>query len=103
MLKVESQTETKTLTIFISGHMDTLKSATLAEQIPAQLPESRVLPEWTLIMDLAAVDYISSSFIRLCVSTAKMAAPGRFSIVRCQPFVQKTFVVAGLQEALNVS
>lgn len=48
-----------------------------------------------LHFDLAEVDYIASAFIHICVQHAKIAGPGKFSIVNCQPFVKKTLKIAG--------
>jgi len=39
-----------------------------------------------IIFDLKDVDYILSSFIRVCVNVAKQAGAGQFSVVHCQPF-----------------
>ncbi len=53
--------------------------------------------------DLKDVDYIASSFIRICVTTAKQLGEGNFSISNTTPMIKKVFKVAGLHEILNVS
>lgn len=53
--------------------------------------------------DLKDVDYIASSFIRICVITAKQLAAGGFSISKTNPMIKKVFKIAGLDEILNVS
>jgi anti-anti-sigma factor len=55
-----------------------------------------------LVFDLTEVDYIASSFIRLCVNYARQSGPGGFAITNCQPFVKKTFKISGLDEILNI-
>ncbi len=56
----------------------------------------------TVVFDLQDVTYISSSFIRICMFTAQQFSKGDFSIIHCDPFVKKTFKIAGLDELLNI-
>lgn len=56
-----------------------------------------------IIFDLKEVDYIASSFIRICVSTAKQLKKGNFEIINSDPVIKKTYKVAGLDEILNVN
>ena len=53
--------------------------------------------------DIKDVEYIASSFIRICVSTAKQLANKNFSIVNTIPMIKKVFKIAGLEKLLNVS
>jgi anti-anti-sigma factor len=53
--------------------------------------------------DLKEVDYIASAFIRTCLATSRRSDPGNFSIINASPMVKKTFIIAGLDKALNVS
>jgi len=53
--------------------------------------------------DLKDVDYIASSFIRICVLTAKQLSEGNFSISNTNPMIKKVFKIAGLDEILKVS
>ncbi len=103
MVNFDNNFDTETITLTFSGRMDTANSNTLMEMIPANLPKGDLLPAWNIIFDLKEVDYISSSFIRICLNIAKQAGHGRFAIVNCQPFVKKTFKVSGLDESLRVS
>ena len=52
--------------------------------------------------DLAGVAFVSSAFIRICLSTAKRIEKGRFSIVHTDASIKKTFKIAGLDLLLNV-
>ena len=56
-----------------------------------------------IVFDLAGVDYIASSFIRICVATAKLPETGDFRIINTSPLIKKTFKIAGLDEILKVS
>ena len=103
LFKYEYNPEAGAVKITFSGRMDT----NAADQIGNYLQSAEEilnLPEKgpKLQFDLSGVDYIASSFIRLCVGYAKQAGAGNFSIVNCQPFVKKTFKISGLDSFLNI-
>jgi anti-anti-sigma factor len=83
--------------------MDTLAVEKISEMIQFNIPQGEEMKTGNIIFDLQEVEYVSSSFIRICVSVAKEAGKGHFSIINCQPFVKKTFKISGLDEVLNVS
>jgi len=93
----------KEFTATFSGRLDTLAVQKLDEIIKINLPVKKGTSGMKIIFDLKDVDYISSSFIRVCVNVAKQAGAGQFSVVHCQPFIMKTFRLSGLDEILNVS
>ena len=93
----------KVLSAVFSGRLDTLAVQKLSEVIQVNLPGKDGKSEDKIVFDLRDVDYISSSFIRICVSVAKQAGPGQFSIAHCQPFIKKTFKISGLDDILNVT
>jgi len=93
----------KEFTATFTGRLDTLAIQKLSEIIQVNLPSKNASASRKIIFDLKDVDYIASSFIRICVSVAKQAGTGLFSIVHCQPFILKTFKLSGLDEILNVS
>ena len=93
----------KVFTATFAGRLDTLAVQKISEIIQVNLPEKDTKSEDKIIFDLSGVDFISSSFIRICVSIAKQAGPGQFSIVHCQPFIKKTFKISGLDDILNVN
>ena len=95
--------ESKAITATFVGRLDTLAVQKLSEIVQVNLPMKEGKSEDKIIFDLREVDYISSSFIRICVSIAKQAGPGQFSIIHSQPFIKKTFKISGLDEILNVS
>lgn len=88
--------------IKFSGRMDTIASGRMEEALSAALDQFAGKPGWKLEFDLEDVDYIASSFIRICVKSAKLAGAGNFSIINCQPFIKKTFKVSGLDSVLNI-
>ena len=93
----------KVFTATFAGRLDTLAVQRISEIIQVNLPEKDNKSEDKIIFDLSGVDFISSSFIRICVSIAKQAGPGQFSIAHCQPFIKKTFKISGLDDILNVN
>ena len=93
----------KAVTFTFVGKMDTLAIPRLNEMIDAEPLMTGHQPGDRIIFDLKEVDYIASSFIRICVSHAKLAGAGNFSIINCQPMIKKTFKISGLDEVLNIS
>ena len=103
MLDFRYDSELKVITLIFSGRMDTLAVTQVNEIIEAKPLMENWQKEEKIVFDLGDVDYISSSFIRICVSYARQAGPGRFAIDHCQPFVKKTFKISGLDELLNIT
>ena len=103
MVTFDYTPDNKIFTANFSGRLDTLAVQKISEILQVNLPGKDGISEDKIIFDLANVDYISSSFIRICVSVAKQAGHGQFSIEHCQPFIKKTFKISGLDEILNVT
>ena len=103
MVVFNYNTEEKVITVAFTGRMDSLAVVKVVDIIQAE----PVMKDWKsddkIVFNLQEVDYIASSFIRICVSHAKQAGHGRFSIANCQPFVKKTFKISGLDEILNIT
>ncbi len=99
----------KHLVCKFSGRLDTLNCASLSEEIHNKLQELRRgrpdqdSPEERIQFDMTDVTYISSSFIRICLHTLQQSKQGSFSIINSDPFIKKTFKIAGLDTLLSVS
>ncbi|MEI6574710.1 MAG: STAS domain-containing protein [Bacteroidota bacterium] len=102
MLRITYNQNEKEISLAFSGRMDTMAVANLNETIAAETVMLERKPEDKIVFDLQNVDYIASSFIRICLVYAKQAGEGNFSIANCQPFVKKIFKISGLDEALNI-
>ena len=109
MLDFDFNPEMRVLTCIFKGRLDTI----LCNQVSLEL-ESKYhsltehgnpaeLLDFGLVFDLKDVDFISSSFIRLCVAGMKKVRDGSFSICNVNPFIKKTFKIAGLDEILSVT
>jgi anti-anti-sigma factor len=109
MLKFEYNAYEKVLTCFFTGWLDTNASIILSNEMEEKIRTMKSrdnlpkLPDEKIIFDLKEVSYISSSFIRICVSTAKQVQTGNFSIINCDPMIKKTFKIVGLDKLLNIT
>jgi anti-anti-sigma factor len=86
------------LTLTFPKKIDTALCATfeaeLLEKIKTGSPEVQ--------FNLAGVEYIASSFLRICLELAKQIGTERFTLINVPPFVQKVFKVAGLDGQLTI-
>ena len=103
MLNIQYNAEEKSLTLTFEGRMDTIASLKISEILTTHPLVQAIQPEDRIVFDLAGVDFIASSFIRICISQAKQVGSSRFSIANCQPFIKKTLKISGLDDLLNVS
>jgi anti-anti-sigma factor len=101
--------EEKYLICRFSGRLDTLNCVSLSEEIQNKIQELKQGQpdkdqfEERIHFDMKDVTYISSSFIRICLHTYHQSKKGNFSIINSDPFLKKTFKIAGLGELLSVS
>lgn len=84
--------------------MDAVNSMEAEKILDKGIKEITAQPEdIAVIFDLKGVEYISSAFLRLCLSIAKGVKKGGFSIINTEPQVMKVFKIAGLDGILQVS
>ena len=57
----------------------------------------------SIIFDLEGVEYVASSFLKICGKAANKVEAGNFSIINASPSVTKVFKIAGLADLLNIS
>lgn len=94
----------KILTCKFSGKMDTITSKEIEEQLGKKMVEINVeKSDLRVVFDMKDVEYIASSFMRICLATAKEVGEGSFSVINTKPIIKKTFKVAGLDGPLHVS
>jgi anti-anti-sigma factor len=92
-----------------SGRLDTQNCLSLSEEINNKLQElkqgqgEKDKPGEKIEFDMTEVTYISSSFIRICLTTFNQCQKENFAIINCDPFLKKTFKIAGLDDLLPVS
>ena len=56
-----------------------------------------------IVFDLEGVTYVTSGFLRLCLSAASKVEKGKFSVINTDPQIMKVYKIAGLDSVLNVS
>ncbi|HBO43698.1 MAG TPA: hypothetical protein DD670_07155 [Planctomycetaceae bacterium] len=54
-----------------------------------------------LEFDLEQVDFVSSSFLRLCLRASNRLGPGQFHVVNVEPMIRRVFKIAGLDMMLT--
>jgi len=99
--------EAKIIKCKFHGRMDTVRSneamAAFKEEYDGLLSSGVSEKELKITFDLSGVDYISSSFLRLCISSTRGIEQANFSITNTDPEIMKVFKIAGLDGMLNVS
>lgn len=109
MVNFKHDSGEKHLICKFSGRLDTQNCISLSEEINNKLQElkqglsEKDKPEEKIDFDMTEVTYISSSFIRICLTTFNQSQKGNFAIINCDPFLKKTFKIAGLDDLLTVS
>lgn len=93
----------KKLTCNFEGNLDTRVSLDLSSEVSNAVllvkgdENLETKARFDIVFNLQDVTYIASSFIRICVSTAKQTESGRFAIINAHPEIRKTFVMVGLE------
>ncbi|HJO94321.1 MAG TPA: STAS domain-containing protein [Victivallales bacterium] len=80
-----------------AGRMDTTKCIDAERKIMQAIEGAD-----EIVFNLDGVEYIASSFLRLCGKASHKVHSGNFSIINVAPSVKKVFKIAGLAERLNL-
>lgn len=98
-MTIEKVLEGKTLTIFLTGRLDT----TTAPQLETDLKKDLDGVE-ELIMDFEKLEYLSSAGLRVLLSAQKtMNRQGKMVICHVNETIQEIFEVTGFAEILTVN
>lgn len=89
----------------LSGRMAGAESPQVEAAITTKLAELTAAgaPAVELTLDLAAVEYVSSAFLRVVIACAKAPAARSFAVTNCAPLVRRIFAETGLDRSLTVS
>lgn len=98
-MSITFNTENDQLNCIFSGRMDTVSCLEDKEELIKEIADY----EGKLVFDMGEVDYISSSFLRICMEAANKVQPENFSIIKITPNIKKVFKIAGLEGRLNIS
>ena len=97
-MQIDQLKEGTTLTMKVSGRLDTMTAPQLENEITGHLDG---ITEF--IMDFSDLEYISSAGLRvLLVTTKMMKEKGRFVIRNINETVKEIFEVTGFMDILNV-
>lgn len=106
MANLKYDIEQHRLNCMFVGKLDTLQSQEIqpvvefeTETCQARKPDEVL----KICFDFSDVEFISSTFIRICVATAKTVGKENFSIINTNPLIKKTLKIAGLDKELNAS
>lgn len=105
MLEYTHDADSNALTFNFTGKLDTTVSIGFKPEIDKILtgllqPDSG--NQLRVVFDFQSVDFITSAFVGICVASAKKAGKQNFSIINTNPFIKRTFKIAGLDGELNV-
>ncbi len=78
------------------GSMDTARCDEIGPDIRAQLAE----PNQPVVFDLGGVDFVSSSFLSLCIHARRQAADHGFQVINVCPMIKRVFKIAGFDAML---
>ncbi len=108
MVECRFDAGSRVLNCAFSGRMDAPTAAAAGGIIAGELEKiasaapAAGLDGLSVVFDLAGTDYVSSAFLRLCLTVARRAGAGKFSAANSSPGVKKVFSMAGLDRALQV-
>lgn len=98
MLNIQKKHDGSTLTIFLSGRLDSSTSPLLVTTINESIKKIDYL-----ILDMKDLDYISSAGIRVLISTQKKLSTSQKLVIKnvCEE-IQEIFDITGLTDMLNI-
>ena len=86
------------LLITFTGRLDTARCSTIQKELMAQV-NAATQP---VVFDLQAVDFIASSFLRLCLMSMQKLGIERFGLTNVSPSIFKVFAMAGLDSHIHM-
>ena len=98
-MEVKFNKQDSTLTVEISGNIDTVTAPELDSQLQENLADVK-----DLILDFAAVDYISSAGLRVILMTNQMMeeVDGSMTVKNVNEDVRDVFEMTGFDSLLNL-
>jgi anti-anti-sigma factor len=101
-MPMSHSTEDGKLVCRFSGSLDTTACIELHEKADKLFEEAAKTPGSRVVFDMEQVEYVASSFLRLCGKAAQKVGRDNFEVVRVQPNVKKVFKIAGLESCINI-
>ena len=85
--------------IRFTGKLDTAT----CQEIEPGLREKLAGDEAAIVFDLAEVDFVGSTFLRLCMMAYQKAGAGSFQVINVSPAIKKVFMIAGMDAMLGIT
>ena len=97
-MAIKTKSEGSTLTISVSGRVDTVTAPELEAGL--KFGDAKCV-----VLDIAEVPYMSSAGLRLLLTSHKamLAKGGEFKIVNVQPSVSEVLSITGFADILNIA
>ncbi len=89
----------ETLVIALQGRMDTIACMAAEADVLNKVRSAR----GPVVFDMKAVDYVSSTFLRICVTAAQVAGTDKFALTHVHPEIKKVFKIANLDLLIRIS
>jgi len=98
MLNIIKNTNASELTVSLTGQLDTTTAPELEKELKASLDGVT-----TLVIDMTALDYISSAGLRVLLSAQKtMNKQGEMKVVHVGETIMEIFEVTGFSDILTI-
>jgi len=98
MLNITKNTNASELTVSLTGRLDTTTAPELEKELKASLDGVT-----TLVIDMTALDYISSAGLRVLLSAQKtMNKQGEMKVVHVGDTIMEIFEVTGFSDILTI-
>ena len=98
MLNIEKNTNETGLTVSLTGRLDTTTAPELEKELKASLDGVT-----TLVIDMTALEYISSAGLRVLLSAQKtMNKQGEMKVVHVGETIMEIFEVTGFSDILTI-
>jgi anti-anti-sigma factor len=96
---VRTAIEEGKLVCHFQGPLDTRTCQEIEAELLTKVREAQS----PVVFDLQGVEYVASTFLRLCLMVSKQVGRERFSVVNVHPFVKRVLMIANLSEFLDAA
>ncbi|MBR1771849.1 MAG: STAS domain-containing protein [Lachnospiraceae bacterium] len=98
MLNIDKKSEASTLTVSLSGRLDTVTAPELEKELKGALDGVT-----ELVMDMEKLEYISSAGLRVLLSAQKiMGKQGAMKVTHVSEAIMEIFDVTGFADILTI-
>ena len=86
-----------TIELRFEPQLDTATCQQIEEEVQAAVTD----PHGPVVFNLEGVEFVSSSFLRLCVHASRQAKDGEFHVTNIDPNIKRVFKIAGFDAMLE--